>query len=310
MKIKSFLDATSPFTDRRLRISSDDDPDTDENYGAGVGLSLEDDSEDDEREALNEDDSNTDDIGGSNEDKGDEDENSPTWKKRYDDTNESRKELKRSLDAALERLERLESAQNNKAGNEDLEELTRKYSEDLLNAVREIPEDDPERINKVYGAIARKMAEAQHNAVSRVRSESQESAEAQRRTERQRQEATELAEIALDEVGLDKTALPLFQNEVDAITKNNPNWFRAVPPQEQFISIARKVLSKVEGNKQKKHEHRKSAGGVLGPGSRVNKRSGAKDDDSEPDTLVGAMQLHRSNQRKDGLYRSKLANRI
>lgn len=219
---------------------------------------------------------------------------------------EERSALKARLDEIIARQSTFDSK-----GDED---YGQKIGDELFDRVSKITDEDPSarsksvyrEIGKVIGKLTK---EAQEQAIRKVEERSQSIRTQTEQKSREFKEAETKAKIAIgEEFGLDEDSAigkiyPAFIREVERIQKDEPMWFKAIPAEEQFVKIARKVKAVYEKNKKANEEHQEEAGGMLGSGSKVKKKSVVTDDEGGEgeETLAGALGvLHKQQKTRAG----------
>lgn len=309
MYIKDLF-AASPVVDR-LRLTASNEDSEDGADGAGSDISEDDENQEGAEKSEQEDGEEGD--KGKGKDDEDLDEEEKTYKKRFSDTKADRDEIARERNLLREELAALRNDVADLKSKQDSGDITDEevdaIAEDLFKRVSSVSKDDPEYGKKVYREIGRDLARLKKEIISTLKTEESQKTKQTSEAERARQDAEENAKIALEEAGLDpEKHFKLFQKEVDDLMAKKPNWFKVVPPQEQFLRIAERVSKQVKSSKEANAEHRKESGGVMSGGSKVNKKSNQQeDDDGEPDTMIGAMNAHKRDQYKLGARMHKLA---
>lgn len=174
---------------------------------------------------------------------------------------------------------------------EEAQLLEQEYVKELAK----IPKDDPDRNAKVYAAIAKVNVRYGRQIKEQAVKESEGKIAAASKPNKAVLQANADAKIALEEIGLDpEKYFPMFQKEVNLQLKKNNRWFTVVPPEQQYMRLAERVLQRVETNKSANDTHRKQAGGQLeGGASGKSVKRGIRDTDErdEGDTMVSAMKV-------------------
>jgi hypothetical protein len=221
-----------------------------------------------------------------------------TYKKRYGDVKSDRDEKVRLLRATMAENARLKTVQTT-ASEVNEEQLAKEIQDGIYAEVSSITEPDPAKARKAaYDVIGKHIAKATKQAVDMAlkQVEVRREREMQQMTdgEQKRGVATKLAKIALKEIGLNpETDITEFQRQVDLQMETDADWFQAIPADQHFLRLAKRVQKVLKDKQQANEEHRRDAGGTITSSSRVRRPSTEKDDadGGELDTMRGAMGL-------------------
>jgi hypothetical protein len=182
------------------------------------------------------------------------------------------------------------------------DEAAEKLADEIFNEATKITSDDQDvRTKGVYKIIAKKLLDLQ-KAATQTAVQVVEGRQAQQQAASQQQTAAEKdaidnAKIALEEVGLDpEKTYPLFERVVNALIADKPKWFDVVPPGEQYIRIANRVLKMTNKTTEDNAAHQREAGGQLDRGGRGPRSSPKGGKDDAPETMADGMRALRKNQ--------------
>ena len=244
------------------------------------------------------------------------DEEEQTYKKRYGDLKSDRDEKVKVLHALMTENARLKAVQTT-AVDVNEAQLVKEMQDGIFADVSAITETDPAKAREAaYKVIGKHQAltikRAVELAVKTIETKREQEVQQTTDVERNRAGATKLAKIALKEIGLDpEKHIGAFQHEVDLQMETDADWFKAIPAEQHFIRLAKRVQHLITKNQQANDEHRRDAGGTITSSSRARRPgSSTKDEgeDGEMDTMRGAMGLATRANYARGARAFKLAN--
>ena len=226
------------------------------------------------------------------------DEEEQTFKKRYGDLKSDRDEKVRLLRDTMAENARLKAAQTT-ASEVNEAELVKEMQDGIFAEVSAITETDPAKAREAaYKVVGKYQAlgikKAVDLALKQIDARREKEVQQTTKAEQNRTVATRFAKIALKEIGLDpEKDIDEFQHQVDLQMETDENWFKAIPADQHFLRLARRVKRVLAEKKEANDEHRREAGGTITSSSRVRRTSSTtdKDEHGEMDTMRGAMGL-------------------
>ena len=245
------------------------------------------------------------------------DEEEQTYKKRYGDLKSDRDEKVRALHGLMAENARLKAVQTT-AVDVNEAQLVKEMQDGIYADVSAITETDPAKAREAaYKVIGKHQAltikRAVELAVKTIETKREQEVQQTTDVERNRAGATKLAKIALKEIGLDpEKHIGEFQHQVDVQMETDADWFKAIPAEQHFIRLAKRVQRIITKNQEANDEHRRDAGGTITSSSRARRPGSTKDKDEgengELDTMRGAMGLATRANYARGARAFKLAN--
>ena len=207
---------------------------------------------------------------------------------------------KRQLQERLAKLEQVQTDTTEKGTRHArAKERAMETARRMVAEIAQLDEHDPERSVKLYAKILEPMySEVPDEAEEISRRTSREELNHAEARERAQERAKVLALKELDEQGLDDS---YFQDLVELTHYKNatdPGWLKVIPDQEQIPYLVgelkkkfARTTEKMADREQKKREHRESARGVIGEGSRGRRGTTDQPDDREegPGSMLGDM---------------------
>lgn len=248
--------------------------------------------------------------------------------KAYDDLKSERDRLKADLDkkdrlleehnARLARLEQSGTRESredvNRRADEERERIKTR-SRALVEKVKAIPADDPERGTKIYEAMEEHNAtlfkEQEARLLQAIDQRSADIVTTRLTREEQRERAKDAAMTELKEHGFtrpqDFTMLTVL---ADMESQENPGWDRRMPNEQQIPYLVGKMKELRVGDKRSSQEsrddkrrHREDQDGVLGETSTTKRRSFREQDDEGdetegPGSMLADLKRWKSGQRQ------------
>jgi hypothetical protein len=246
----------------------------------------------------------------------------------YDELKSERDRLRADLDkkdrlleehnARLARLEQSGTRESredvNRRADEERERIKTR-SRALVDKVKAIPADDPERGTKIYEAMeehnARLLEEQEARLLQAIDQRSSDIVTTRLTREDQRERAKEAALTELREQGFTRPQdLTMLTVLAEMESQENPGWDRRMPNEEQIPYLVGKMKELRVGDKRtsqeardEKRRHREDQDGVLGETSTTKRRSFREQDDEGdetegPGSMLADLKRWKSGQRQ------------
>ncbi len=220
--------------------------------------------------------------------------------------NEKKDRLLQELSSRVERVEQgRESRESVNARADEAQRASEQRGRELAAKVKALDRNDPEYTEKVYSMLVQAQEEIALQASART---SEYVVNNRLSMDEQRERAQQVALAELERQGLSKENFDLLRAMAAVKSEKDPGWDKRMPNDEQIphlVGLLKEHLVKTTRQnpafREEKTKHRSSMDGVIGEGSRSERRSAKseREEESEKGSILDDLARFRDSQRKN-----------